>query len=69
MKRKEISELKNRSLPELQKLFEEARVKLRILKFDLAAGKVKNVRDVRMLKKDIARILTFTRQKADNEDA
>jgi ribosomal protein L29 len=32
---------------------------LRTMKFDLAAGKVKDVREVRELKKDIARALTF----------
>ena len=31
---------------------------LRNLRFDLAAGKVKNVRAIRELKKEIARILT-----------
>ena len=36
------------------------------MKFDLAAGKVKNVKDLRELKKDIARALTFMNIKADN---
>ena len=32
--------------------------KLRVLRFNLASGKIKNVREVRVLKRDIARILT-----------
>jgi len=59
MKRREIQELKIKPLPELQKLLKEGRERLRILKFDLAAGKVKNVRELRSLKKNLARIQTF----------
>ena len=51
-------ELREKSKMELQKLLIENREKLRQLKFDLASGKVKNVRVIRGLKKDIARILT-----------
>jgi ribosomal protein L29 len=44
---------------ELQKLLKDDREKLQQLQFDLAAGKVKNVREIRRLKKEIARILTL----------
>ena len=37
----------------------DSRERLRSLKFDLASGKVKNVREIRELKKTIARILTL----------
>lgn len=53
------SELKQKSKSELQKLLQDSRERLRQLRFDLAAGKVKNVREVRQIKKDIARILTL----------
>ena len=53
-----IREIREKSKAELQKLLVENREKLRQLKFDLASGKVKNVRGIRQLKKDIARILT-----------
>ncbi len=66
MKRKEITEFKNKPLAELEKFVRDSKEKLRVLKFDLAAGKVKNVRDLRMMKKDIARALTFIKDKADN---
>lgn len=59
MKRKEIQELKNKPIIELQKLLRESKEKLRLLKFDLAAGKVKDLEELRSLKKDIARIQTF----------
>ena len=53
------TELRQKSKPELQKILSDYQEKLRQLRFDLAAGKVKNVREVRKIKKDIARILTL----------
>ena len=53
------TELQQKSKSELQKILSDDREKLRQLRFDLAAGKVKNVREVRKIKKDIARILTI----------
>ena len=60
MKAKEI---RQKSKKELERLVLENREKLRQLKFDLSAGKVKNVREIRKIKKDIARILTILCQK------
>ncbi len=54
-------ELRQKSKIELQKLLQENRERLRVLRFDLAAGKIKNVREIRKVKKDIARILTVLR--------
>jgi len=59
MKLKEFKEFKDKPRVEVVKFLEEARGRLRGLKFDLAAGKVKNVREIRILKKDIARALTI----------
>jgi len=53
------SDLRQRTKSELQKSLQETREKLRVLRFNLAAGKLKNVREVRELKKDIAKILTI----------
>ena len=69
MKKKEIGEFKNKPLAELEKFVRDSKEKLRTMKFDLAAGKVKNVKDLRALKKDIARALTFMKDKADNSNA
>jgi len=59
------SELKQKSQKELQKLLQNNQEKLRQFRFDLTSGKVKNVREIRQTKKDIARILTKLCQKKD----
>ena len=56
-----IIELKQKNKEELQGMVAEDRERLRVLRFDLAAGKVKNVREIRKIRKDIARILTLLR--------
>lgn len=60
-----ISEFKQKPKKELQRLLRNNQDKLRQLRFDLASGKVKNVREIRQIKKDIARILTTLCQKKD----
>jgi len=60
-----ISEIKQKPKKELQRLLWNNQDKLRQLRFDLASGKVKNVREIRQIKKDIARILTILCQKKD----
>lgn len=52
-------ELREKTIGELKDLLEEIKEKFRVLRFDLASGKVKNIRDIRATKKDIARILTI----------
>ncbi|HEX4104305.1 MAG TPA: 50S ribosomal protein L29 [Candidatus Paceibacterota bacterium] len=59
MKKKDIQELKNRTKEELAHLVHEEQVKLRTLRFELAAGKVKDVNALRETKKKIARMNTF----------
>jgi len=54
-----IKELKQKSKDELQNLLFEKKEGLRAMKFDLSSGKVKNVKDIRTSKKDIAKILTL----------
>ncbi len=54
-----LIELRKKSKGELQKILEDNREKLRQLRFGLSAGKVKNVREIRNLKKEIARIATL----------
>lgn len=57
-----LQELKQKPRQELIKMLPEEREKLRQLKFDLVSGKIKNVRQIREIKKDIARILTILKQ-------
>lgn len=55
----EIKELKSKSKAELNKLLEQSRQQLRETRFKDAAKQLKNVRALRVIKKDIAKILTL----------
>ena len=57
-----IAELKLKPETELKRLLTDDREKLRQLRFDLSAGKVKNVRSIRQMKKEIAQILTLLKK-------
>ena len=58
-----VIELQKKSKSELKKLIRNKSERLRVLRFSLAVGKLKNVRELREIKKDIARILTLLREK------
>jgi large subunit ribosomal protein L29 len=62
-----INEFKQKSEKDLKKILRDSRERLRQLRFNLASGKVKNVREIRKLKKDIARILTILNIKPKDE--
>lgn len=59
MKKQDFQQLKSKSQAEMQKELRESQTKLRDLKFDLAAGKVKNVSEIKKLKKVVARLSTL----------
>jgi ribosomal protein L29 len=59
MKKKELEQLRKKPVIELQKKVQENKEKLWQLKVDLVAGKVKNVKGIRSLKKEISQMLTF----------
>lgn len=63
MKRKDIEQLKIKVKEELQSDLKKDLDRLWNLKNDLAAGKVKNVREIRDLKRTIARIHTILKNK------
>jgi large subunit ribosomal protein L29 len=63
MKKKDLQELKNKSVAELQHMVVESTERLRALRFDLAAGKVKNVAELHQARKRIARAKTFLRER------
>ncbi|MFH0890944.1 MAG: 50S ribosomal protein L29 [Candidatus Liptonbacteria bacterium] len=67
MKLRDIQDLKNKPLAEQEKILKEQRERLRTLKFDLVAGKVKNVSELRAVRKNIARLLTFVHQKSESK--
>jgi len=60
-----FKELNNKSEKELQKILADSRDKLRELRFKSASDQLKNVRELRELKKTIAQILFLINQKSD----
>lgn len=56
-------ELKQKTDNELQTMLKENREKLRGLRFDLKSKKLKNVREVPAIKKQIAQILTIFKER------
>ncbi len=64
----DLKELKTKSNSELQRLLRETRDKLRELRFKDGAKQLKNVRDIRKIKKEIARILTLLNNKQSDQE-
>lgn len=60
--KEELKELKAKSAVELNKLLAANREKMRELNFRIAQNQNKNVREIRFVKKKIARILTVLNQ-------
>lgn len=63
MKKQEFQKLKEKGGVELQKDLKSFQEKLRDLKLDLAAGKVKNIKEIKNVKKVIAMIMTLINNK------
>lgn len=55
-------ELRKKSKSELEEMLAELRTNIDALRFGSARKKVKNVKEVSALKKDVARILTVLKQ-------
>jgi large subunit ribosomal protein L29 len=60
-------ELKEKNAEELKKLLFEKQENVRKLRFDISAKQVKNTRDLRNDKRDIARILTLINENKSSE--
>jgi len=58
-----MQEFQNKTETELKKILTEKREAVRKFHFDVAGSKIKNVREARTLRKDIARILTILNPK------
>ena len=54
-----IKELREKNIEELKKLLDEKTNLVKKLRFDIVSKQIKNNRDLRKNKKDIARILTL----------
>ena len=63
MKKKDFQDSKNKTIADLERDLAHHREKLNSLRWDLAQGKVKNIREMRRLKKTIAQILTLIKLK------
>jgi ribosomal protein L29 len=53
-----MSDLSKQEIPELQKTLADKREALRVFRFEGAGSRTRNVRGGRMLRKEIARLLT-----------
>ena len=60
----DFQDLEKKTDTDLRKLLLEKRSRLQELQFKLVANQVKDVREVRTLKKDIARLLTKLTERA-----
>jgi large subunit ribosomal protein L29 len=59
-----VKELRQKLKDDLKKILQDDREKMRQIRFDMSSGKVKNVREINKIKKDIARILTILNEKS-----
>lgn len=58
-----IQELKQKTKKELEKFLVENQTKLQQLRFELITGKVKNIKEIREIKKNIAKTKTLLNEK------
>ncbi len=63
----DIKEFKNKPKKELERMLLEYREKLRDLRFKASNRQLKDVRSIRKIKKDIARILTLINKKENKK--
>lgn len=57
-----IKELREKNIEELKKLLGEKKESVRKLRFDIASKQVKNNKEYRNTKKDVARIMTLIKE-------
>ena len=59
MNKKELTTHRGKSAEDIKKELRELEARKETLQFDLAAGKVKNIREIRDVKKSIAQLKTL----------
>jgi ribosomal protein L29 len=67
MKRKALNELKTKTLPELKKIVQEKNISSIKAKAEMKAGKEKNLKRSKFLRRDVAQILTIISEKSFSE--
>lgn len=60
-----IKEIRDMNTEQLKKLVDEKRTEAVKIKFDISARQLKNHRQYRVIKKDIARALTILKEKGE----
>jgi len=55
-------ELRKKTKKEMEKLLKEHQERLGVLRFSSASGRIKNVKEIGQLRKEIARILTLLKE-------
>jgi len=60
-----IAEIRDMNIEQLKKLVDEKRTQAIKLKFDISARQLKNHRQYRAIKKDIAKALTILKEKSE----
>lgn len=65
--REELKELKLKASAELEKMLKVNREKLRDLRFKISQNQLKNLREIRIVKKKVALILTLLKQKINQD--
>jgi len=58
-----VKELRRKSKKELEKMLQDSREKIRDFRFRASSNKLKNTRQIKEAKKDIARIITIFEEK------
>lgn len=63
MKKKELTDIKGKSIKDLNKLVFTKKLEAKKSKMNTVAGKVKNLREFKNIRRDIAQILTVIKEK------
>lgn len=63
MKKKELTDIKGKTIKDLNKLVYTKKLEAKKSKMNTASGKVKNLREFKNLRRDIAQILTVIKEK------
>lgn len=63
MKKKELQEIRNKKMAELEKLVSKKRQEVAVLQAKVKAGQEKNLKKAKNLRREIAQILTLIREK------
>ncbi len=63
-----MKDLQEKNIAELRVLIAETRAACRDLQFKIAAKQLKNIREIRTAKKNLARLQTVLRSKSQNEN-